>query len=114
MIRRKFLGLMTLAGASGVAALSVAKAAGQKETVTYKIQGFTCITCATGLETLLGREKGVLAVKAIYSDGSATVAYDAHAISETEIREAIESLGFKAETVHATAAATATPNPSAA
>ena len=64
MIRRKFLGLMTLAGASGVATLSAAKSIGRKETVLYKVQGFTCITCATGLETLLGREKGVLAVKA--------------------------------------------------
>ena len=63
MIRRRFLGLMTLAGAGGATALSkAARASRQSETAQYKISGFTCVTCATGLETLLGREKGVLAV----------------------------------------------------
>jgi len=96
MIRRRFLGLMTLTGLSGVAALS-AKSLVAKTKVTYRVQGFTCITCATGLETLLQREKGVLGVKASYPEGLATVTYDAHSISQTDIQNAIESMGFKAE-----------------
>lgn len=89
---------MTLAGATGAAALTkAAKYSGERETVTYKVTGFTCITCATGLETLLGREKGVLAVKASYPDGVATVSFDAHGTSEAEIERAIESMGFKAQ-----------------
>ena len=101
MIRRRFLGLITLAGAGGATALSkAARAAAQRETVQYRVSGFTCITCATGLETLLGREKGILAVKASYPDSATTVSYDAHTTSEAEIIAAIESMGFKAQRLH--------------
>ena len=96
MIRRRFLGLMTLTGASGVAALS-AKGFAQKRTVAYKVKGFTCITCATGLETLLQREKGILHVKATYPEGLTTVAYDGRATSPADILSAIESTGFAAQ-----------------
>src|SRR6185437_7525777 len=103
MIRRRFLGLITLAGATGVGVISKAvQSAGERETVTYKVSGFTCITCATGLETLLGREKGVLTVKASYPDGITTVNYNVHATTEAEIRTSIESMGFKAQVLHAT------------
>ncbi len=95
MIRRRFLGLMTLTGVSSVAALS-AKSFAEKTTVIYKVQGFTCITCATGLETLLQREKGVLTVRASYPESLATVTYDARSISQAEILKAIESMGFTA------------------
>jgi Cu+-exporting ATPase len=98
MIRRRFLGLMTLTGLSGVAALS-ARGYAEKKTVTYKVQGFTCITCATGLETLLQREKGILGVRASYPEGLAMVTYDAKSISQAEIVSAIESMGFKAQIV---------------
>ena len=100
MIRRKFLGLITLAGASSLATFRVAHAL-EKKTVTYKISGFTCITCAVGLETLLQREKGILAAKASYPDAIATVTYHPKSISEASIVEAIESMGFHAQTLHA-------------
>ena len=98
MIRRRFLGLLTLAGAGGATALSrAARAAKERATVRYRVSGFTCITCATGLETLLGREKGVLAVKASYPDGTTTVSYDAQVISQEAIVAAIERMGFKTQ-----------------
>jgi copper chaperone CopZ len=99
MIRRKFLGLMTLAGFSTLADLKAANAL-EKKTVTYKISGFTCITCAVGLETLLQREKGIIAAKASYPDALATVTYDPTATSETSIVGAIESMGFQAKPLH--------------
>jgi copper chaperone CopZ len=100
MIRRKFLGLMTLAGFSTLATLKAANAL-EKKTVTYKISGFTCITCAVGLETLLQREKGIIiAAKASYPDAIATVTYDPKATSEASIVEAIESMGFQAKLLH--------------
>ena len=55
MIRRRFLGL-TLAGVGGVVAMEGMDLAEQK-TVTFRISGFTCITCAVGLETLLAKGK---------------------------------------------------------
>jgi copper chaperone CopZ len=96
MIRRKFLSLMTLAGASGLATLKAATTL-EKKTVTYKISGFTCITCAVGLETLLQREKGIIAAKASYPEAIAIVTYDPKSISETSIVEAIESMGFQSK-----------------
>lgn len=97
MIRRKFLGLITLAGATGTTVLSKAiHTTGARTTVLYKVTGFTCITCATGLETLLGREKGVLSVHATYPEGKAAVSYNPTATSEAEIKAAIESMGFTA------------------
>jgi copper chaperone CopZ len=100
MIRRKFLGLITLAGASSLATVKAANAL-EKKTVTYKISGFTCITCAVGLETLLEREKGIIAAKASYPDAIAMVTYHPESISEASIVEAIESMGFHAQTLHA-------------
>ena len=96
MIRRRFLGLMTFTGVSGIAAFS-AKSFGERQTVTYKIRGFTCITCATGLETLLQRKEGVLSVRASYPEGLAAVVYDVKSTSPEEIRKLIEEIGFKAE-----------------
>jgi copper chaperone len=99
MIRRKFLGMMTLAGVSTLATLKAANAL-EKKTITYKIVGFTCITCAVGLETLLQREKGIIAAKASYPDAIATVTYDPKSTSEAFIIEAIESMGFQAKPLH--------------
>jgi copper chaperone CopZ len=100
MIRRKFLGLITLAGASSLATLKAANAL-EKKTVAYKISGFTCITCAVGLETLLQREKGIIAAKASYPDAIATVTYHPKSISEASIVEAIEGMGFHAQPLYA-------------
>jgi copper chaperone len=100
MIRRKFLGLITLAGASSLATLKAANAL-EKKTATYKISGFTCITCAVGLETLLQREKGIIAARASYPDAIASVTYHPKSISEPYIVEAIEGMGFHAQTLHA-------------
>ena len=91
---------MTLAGAAG--ANSFTKAVMHKRnsnTVTYKVKGFTCVTCAAGLETLLGREKGVLAVHATYPEGIATVNYDPEATSEAVIASVIENMGFHAQSL---------------
>ena|ERR1700729_1069912 len=95
MIRRKFIGLMTLAGAGSMVALETVDAAGKK-TVTYRISGFTCITCAVGLETLLQKERGVVWVKASYPNKTATITYHPKLTSESSLVGFIESAGFKA------------------
>jgi copper chaperone CopZ len=95
MIRRRFLGLATLAGVAGLATMEGMDIAEQK-TVTFRIAGFTCITCAVGLETLLQKEKGVVRVKASYPANSATITYHPGLISESSLAEFIETTGFKA------------------
>ena len=96
MIRRKFLGIVTLASAGTLATLKAA-AAPDKKIVTFRVAGFTCITCAVGLETLLQRERGVITAKATYPESIATVTYDPQSISEKSIKEAVESMGFQAQ-----------------
>jgi copper chaperone CopZ len=95
MIRRRFLGLATLAGVGGLVTMEGMDLAAQK-TVTFRIAGFTCITCAVGLETLLQKEKGVVRVKASYPDNTATITYHPGLTSEASLVEFIETTGFKA------------------
>ena len=95
MIRRRFLGLATLAGVAGLVTMEGMEIAEQK-TVTFRIAGFTCITCAVGLETLLQKEKGVVRVKASYPANTATITYHPRLTSESSLAEFIETTGFKA------------------
>src|ERR1700761_6741750 len=63
MQRRRFVQMMTLASVGTVAAAELAYGR-EVRTVTYHVKGFTCVTCAVGLETLLRACKGVKTVKA--------------------------------------------------
>ena len=93
MIRRTFLGLTAAAG--GLAVLRAAEKP-DKKIVTYKVEGFWCPTCSVGLETLLAREKGILATSATYPDGKTAVTYDARHSSPAAISASIEAMGFRA------------------
>jgi copper chaperone CopZ len=69
-------------------------------TVIYQVEGFTCITCATGLDTLLSREKGVASSKSTYPEGKATVTFDPKQTSEQAIVTFITDLGFTVQPDH--------------
>lgn len=108
MIRRQFIKLATLTGATGLASLGAidalrdepARAASRPQattTVTWHVRGFTCVTCAVGLETLLRREKGVIAASATYPQSRVTIEYHPKLVSQDALRSAITSLGFTAE-----------------
>jgi len=98
MERRRFVQMMTLAGAGGLAAVEAAKhAVGETRTVSYRVKGFTCITCAVGLETMLRQEKGVKWVKATYPEAQVEIRYDPSTVSEDALRGFISELGFTAE-----------------
>jgi copper chaperone CopZ len=95
MIRRRFLGLATLAGVGGLVTMEGIDLS-QQETVTFRVTGFTCITCSVGLETLLQKERGVIRVKASYPANAATITYRPGLTSESALAQFIESVGFKA------------------
>jgi copper chaperone len=106
MIRRQFIKLATLSGATGLASFGALDAlredptpagAKQTRTVTWHVRGFTCVTCAVGLETLLRREKGVVAADATYPQGMVTIQYHPDLVNEDALRSAIARLGFTAE-----------------
>ena len=95
MIRRKFI--QGIAGGIGVAGVS-ARAAGKSVTVTWRIEGFTCVTCAVGLDTLLKEQKGIVRSRSSYPDRTAVIEYDPKVIGEAQIKGFIEELGFRAKT----------------
>lgn len=96
MQRRRFVQMMTLAGVGTVAAAELAHA-GETKTVNWHVRGFTCVTCAVGLETLLREQKGVKYVKATWPEAQVTIQYDPKSVDEAGLREFISELGFTAE-----------------
>ena len=95
MIRRKFIQMMTLAGAGSVAAMSAVAA--EKETVTFRVKGFYCITCAVGLDALLERQKGVVRSRSDYKNATTTVVFHPGLVSEASLKASIAEMGFHAE-----------------
>jgi copper chaperone CopZ len=67
-----------------------------RRTVVYNIKGFTCVTCATGLEVILSRQPGVFDAVASYPDAKVIIGFDEHLTSEEALRSAIASCGFTA------------------
>jgi copper chaperone CopZ len=96
MFRRSFLQLLTMASVGGLATM----AAVASKTVTYRVKGFTCITCATGLDTLLSQQKGIASSKSTYPEGKVTVAFDPKQTTEHAILAFIADLGFTVQPDH--------------
>lgn len=94
VIRRQFLERVAKAGAAGLVALEAGCSREQK-TVTFMVRGFTCITCATGLETLLGRERGVISVVASYAQGKACVVFDPSRTTVQAMESSMREMGFQ-------------------
>jgi Cu+-exporting ATPase len=92
MFRRRFLQFLAFSGA-GALALE-AKGTGTARTVVYQVKGFSCITCAVGLDTLLSKQKGILTSKSTYPEGRVTVKFDRDAIEEKSIEGFIAEMGF--------------------
>jgi len=103
MNRRKFLNRM-MGGMAGTAAgiglakvgLNLVEATPEEnQTVAYKVRGFTCVTCATGLEVMLLEQKGVVRAAANYPEGTVLIGFDRNLTSEATLKDFIASCGFK-------------------
>jgi copper chaperone CopZ len=92
MLRRKVLQFLAISGAGALA--FEAKGTGMAKTVVYEVKGFSCITCAVGLDTLLSKQKGILSSKSTYPEGKVTVRFDSDAIEEKSIEGFISEMGF--------------------
>lgn len=99
MIRRQFIKMASLAGATSLATLGTLDALDHSvtKTVTWRIRGFTCITCAVGLEVMLRRQKGVKSAQASYPDATVTIQFHPELVSEAALRSFITDIGFTAE-----------------
>jgi Cu+-exporting ATPase len=96
MLRRKFFKVVTMATTGALAPLG-AVAAEPKKVVTYHVRGFSCVTCATGLDTMLRQETGIMSSSSTYPEAMATIGFDPEQTSELRIKEFIAGLGFSVE-----------------
>jgi Cu+-exporting ATPase len=101
MLRRKFLQLVALSGASALApvgaiagAASATDANAKGKTAVFQVKGFSCVTCAVGLDTMFSRTKGILSSNSTYPAGKVTVRFDPGAINEAAVRAVITDAGF--------------------
>jgi copper chaperone CopZ len=98
MMHRRYF-LQTLAGAGAGASLlelgTAQKAHVENASVRWTVKGFTCVTCAVGLQTILEKHKGIARVKAAYPSGEVEIGFDSHKITPPEIQRLIEEAGFK-------------------
>lgn len=103
MNRRKFLN-QVMGGMAGTAAgiglakvgLNLVEATPiENQSVVCKVRGFTCVTCATGLEVMLLEQKGVVRVAASYPEGNVLIGFDGNITSEETLKEFIGSCGFR-------------------
>jgi Cu+-exporting ATPase len=88
MFRRNFLQRIAFGASVGLAA--------PNKTVTYRIKGFTCVTCAVGLDTLLQRQKGVVHSKSSYPDATTVIEFNPGLVTEKELKAFIAEMGFTA------------------
>jgi copper chaperone CopZ len=98
MFRRRFLQFLAVSGAGALA--FEARGKGLPTTIIYQVRGFSCVTCAVGLDTLLGKQKGILSSKSIYPEGTVTVNFDSDSIDDKSIRAFIADMGFTVESQH--------------
>lgn len=96
MFRRRFMQRITLAGAGGLASIGTTEAR-ENRTVVYRIKGFSCVTCAVGLETMLLRREGIARAKASYPDAKVVIEFDPKLVTDNWLRAFIADKGFTVE-----------------
>ena len=94
IVRRRFIQSI----ACGLGAVEAAQAAAHSKTVKYRIEGFTCVTCAVGLDTLLRDKKGILSSKSSYPERTSVIQYNPDLVNENQIKGYVQELGFTAHT----------------
>ena len=79
-----------------VLTLGVITAAAFTKTVTIKVEGMKCNKCSASVSKALKATEGVEDVQVSSEKGEAVIKYDDQKLSETKLREVINSTGFKA------------------
>ena len=67
----------------------------ETRSITYEVKGFSCITCATGLEVMLRQQKGVARANASYPEGRVVIGFDEALVSEDKLKSFIVECGFR-------------------
>ena len=102
MRRRDFVQLIATVGAGGLVSAaagttSPTSAPPVRREVTFHVKGFSCVTCAVGLDTMLKQKGGVLSSHSTYPAGVVVIQFDPDRVSEIELRTFIGDMGFTVE-----------------
>ena len=65
----------------------------ENRSVTYGVKGFTCVTCAVGLEVMLRQQKGVTRANASYRENKVVIGF-ANLTTEKALKDFIAGCGF--------------------
>lgn len=79
-----------------VLTLCVVNAAAFTKTVTIRVDGMKCAKCSASVTKALKATEGVEDAQVSSEKGEAVIKYDDQKLSETKLREVINSTGFKA------------------
>lgn len=79
-----------------VLTLGVITAAAFTKTVTIKVTGMKCAKCSASVTKALKATDGVEDAQVNSDKGEAVIKYDDQKLTETKLREVINSTGFKA------------------
>ncbi len=79
-----------------VLTLGVITAAAFTKTVTIKVEGMKCAKCSASVSKALKATDGVEEAQVSSEKGEAVIKYDDQKLTETRLREVINSTGFKA------------------
>ncbi len=71
--------------------------AADRQTVTYRIKGFSCVTCAVGLDAMLLQQQGVVHARSSYPDATTTIEFKPSIITDNSLRKFIAEMGFTAQ-----------------
>ena len=79
-----------------VVTLGVITAAAFTKTVTIRVEGMKCAKCSASVAKALKATEGVEEAQVNSEKGEAVIKYDDQKLTETKLREVINSTGFKA------------------
>ena len=65
-------------------------------TKTYNLETLTCPSCSIKIEGALRKTKGVEEVEVLFNSSKAKVTFDESIISQDDIKDIIEGLGYRA------------------
>jgi copper chaperone CopZ len=99
MFRRQFVQFIAAVGTTSVATLAATDSKATK-TATYVVKGFSCVTCAIGLDTILAKQKGVASSNSTYPGGIVVVKFDPNQIASDSLKALIAEMGFTISEEH--------------
>ncbi|MBI4345100.1 MAG: copper-translocating P-type ATPase [Euryarchaeota archaeon] len=70
-----------------------------KESITLKVSGMTCASCAQSIEKALGNLEGVSSASVNFAMGRATVHYDPELVGVAGIKRAVKDIGYEASDI---------------